>query len=228
MQDEKQPEDVVRAEGLTVRRGGRAIVDDVSFAIDPGPPFAIVGESGAGKSTILLAATGLIKAASGRVLVAGQDISRVSGRERARLVGIVFQEYELFPHLSVLENVMLAPTLRGDGEVEKRARTLFEELAIPHLADRQPHELSGGQKQRVAIARGLVLEPRVLFFDEPSAALDERTTGDLARLLERISERSQVVIVSHDKPFLELCCPRGVRVHAGKIASEGALAGLFA
>jgi len=214
-------------EDVSVRRGGRLVVEQVSLKLESGPAFALVGESGAGKTSLLLAAAGLTKPASGRVRIAGRDVHATPRVERARLLGLVFQEYELFPHLTVLENVTLAPNLRKDVQAAARARALLEELGLGGLEGRSPHQLSGGQKQRVAIARSLALEPRVLFFDEPSAALDEKTGAELAGLLVALAARIQVVIVSHDRRFLEQCAPRGARLEAGRLARVGELAELF-
>lgn len=210
-------------QGLVVRRGGVRIIEDLSLEIRRGPPFAILGESGSGKTTLLFAAMGLIPIEKGRVEVLGLRVDALSPRERARRMGLVFQDYQLFPHLTAWENVMLAPRLQKREGAEALARELLADLRIDELADRRPHELSGGQKQRVAIARSLVLEPSLLFFDEPSAALDAKTSEELADLLRGINERTQVVVVSHDMAFVERCAPRGIRMEGGRILASGAL-----
>lgn len=212
---------------IDVHRGGQHVVRDVSLSIAAGEPFAIVGESGAGKTSLLMAAAGLLRPTRGTARVAGQDVHAADRTERARLLGLVFQEYHLFPHLTVAENVGLAPRLQQDSAAQERGLTLLQELGLGALVDRSVQELSGGQKQRVAIARSLALEPRVLFFDEPSAALDEKTGLELASLLKELAIRIQVVIVSHDRTFLEGCCPRGARLAGGRLVSEGPLGKLF-
>lgn len=214
---------LLRIEGLRVRRGGRRVIDGLSLRIERGGPFAIVGESGSGKTTLLYAVAGLLPAEAGSVEILGQRLRALGPRERARLFGLVFQDYQLFPHLSAWENVLLAPMLQGNDEAADLAAHLFQELRIEGLEERRPHELSGGQKQRVAIARSLVLQPAILFFDEPSAALDSRTGEELADLLRSINERTQVVVVSHDTAFIERCCTRGIRLDAGQIVQEGPL-----
>ncbi len=208
---------------LFVRRGGQRILADLSLTIDRGAPFAILGESGSGKTTLLFAATGLIPVEKGSVEVLGHRVDALAPRERSRLFGLVFQDYQLFPHLTARENVLLAPRLQGREGAEDAAEALFRELRIDGLAERRPHELSGGQKQRVAIARSLVLEPSILFFDEPSAALDARTSVELADLLLEINARTQVVVVSHDMAFVERCAPRGIRMEGGRIVADGRL-----
>lgn len=223
-----EAQSLLQLQDVSVRRGGRTVVQEVSLDVASGPPFALVGESGAGKTSLLLAAAGLIQPARGTVRIGGRDVHAIPRVERARLLGLVFQDHELFPHLTALENVTLAPRLRRDARAGDRARALLEELGLGGLEDRGPHQLSGGQKQRVAIARSLALEPRVLFFDEPSAALDERTGAELAALLVALAARIQVVIVSHDRRFLEQCCPRGARLEAGRLVRTGTLSSIFA
>lgn len=213
---------VLEAERLTVTRGGRAVLSALDLRVMRGPPLAIVGPSGCGKTTLLLALAGLTSIASGSAKVVGEAISRLAPRERARRVGVVFQDYQLFPHLSVVENVRLAPALHAVEGYRARADALLDALDIAELGTRGCHELSGGQRQRVAIARCLVLEPAVVLFDEPSAALDPRATRDLAELLTSLSSTAQIVVVSHDRTFVEACCPRAVRLDGGRIASTGA------
>lgn len=214
---------LVKLDGVAVRRGARRILSGLSLEIRRGEPFAIVGESGSGKTTLLYAATGLVPIESGRVEILGKSISRLGRRERSRLFGLVFQDYQLFPHLTARENVLLAPELHGLRDAEALADHLFDELRIADLVDRRPHEMSGGQRQRVAIARSLVLQPAVLFFDEPSAALDAKTSEELADLLLAINRRTQTIVVSHDAAFIERCCARGIRLAEGRIAASGEL-----
>jgi len=218
---------LLRVDSLTVFRGRRKVLDCVSLEIAEGEPFAIVGESGSGKTTLLYAVTGLLAMSEGTVKIRGRRVAALSARERAKLVGLVFQDYQLFPHLSVWDNVLLAPMLHGKMGADRLARRLLEQLRIDNLASRHPHELSGGQKQRVAIARSLVLEPSVLFFDEPSAALDAKTSDELAVLLRQISDRTQVVVVSHDHAFIERACTRGARMASGRVVREGGLAAIL-
>lgn len=221
------PDAVLRTDRLTVMRGGRTVLWDVDLAIERGAPMAIVGPSGCGKTTLLLAFAGLIPIASGQARVMGDSVSALAPRERAKRVGVVFQDYQLFPHLTVMENVCLAPSLHQIEGHRERAEALLTRLEIHGLANHGCHELSGGQRQRVAIARCLVLRPSVVLFDEPSAALDPRTSRDLAGLLGSLSETTQVVVVSHDPAFVTLCCPRAARLEKGRIAGLGTPADLF-
>lgn len=211
----------VSARGVVVRRGGRTILDKVDVLVPAGPPFAIVGRSGSGKTTLLLALGGLLVPDAGTIEVGPEPLDRLAPRERARRVGLVFQDHQLFPHLTAHDNVALAPRLHGHADADARARALLDDLDLAGLGSRRPHQLSGGQRQRVAIARALALEPRVVLFDEPSAALDPRTSRDLAALLSGLRARTQVVVVSHDLPFVEACCEAGVRLESGRVAATG-------
>ena len=218
---------LLAARDARARRGGALVLDGVSLAIFRGPPYALVGPSGSGKTTLLFCAAGLLPLAGGTIEITGAAVGRLPPRERAARAGLVFQDYQLFPHLSAIENVCLAPRLHGRPGYRARAEALLGELGLEGLGGRAPHELSGGQKQRVAIARSLILEPALLLLDEPSAALDERTTAELAALLLALNARSQIVVVSHDRGFVERCCARGARMEGGKLCAEGDLGDIF-
>src|SRR5689334_9562394 len=147
-------------------------VDDVSFAIEPGEFFAMLGPSGSGKTSCLRLVAGFDAPDAGQVLLDGQDVSSVPPYERN--VNTVFQDYALFPHMSVLQNVAYGPRVQGveRAEREGRARDMLELVQLAALGDRRPAQLSGGQRQRVALARALINHPKVLLLDEPLGALD--------------------------------------------------------
>jgi len=218
---------VLSVDRLTVRRGANLVLDAISLDVEAGTPYAIVGESGAGKTTLLSVVCGLLEPDSGEVKIRGRSLAGLEPRERAVQVGLVFQDHQLFPHMTALENVTLAPRLRGAKNADEAGRALFASLGLAGFEGRRPHEMSGGQKQRVAIARALALEPHVVLFDEPSAALDPKTTRDLAELLMGLADKRQIVVVSHDQPFVEQCCPRGVRLEKGKVGVLGDAAAIF-
>lgn len=220
-------EALVVVENLKVLRSGTSVLNGVSLSIQKGGAYAIVGESGSGKTTLLYTLLGLIPIASGSVRVSGKNPVSLSARERAKLMGLVFQEYALFPHMTVEANIEFAPRQHGLTDITKHASELLGHLGIESLRKRYPHEISGGQKQRVAIARSLMLAPDVIFFDEPSAALDLKTTRELASLLAQLSEKTQVVIVSHDLPFIEMFCERGCLMREGTVQLEGPLKSLL-
>lgn len=208
---------------LEIWRGHNKVINSIDLQIVRGDPFAIVGESGSGKTTLLNAMTGLLPNFQGTVFYHEHEVRSLSFSERASLFGLVFQDYQLFPHLSVLDNIMLAPNVRDLPITRESAIDLLDNLGIKDLHMRFPHQISGGQKQRVAIARSLILSPQILFLDEPSAALDEKTTEQLAKLLLKLNEKIQIVIVSHDQLFLRLCCSEGIQMQSGKITATGPL-----
>ncbi|MEL6185920.1 MAG: ABC transporter ATP-binding protein, partial [Myxococcota bacterium] len=177
-------------------------LDHVSFAVDRGEALAIVGPSGCGKSTLLHLLGCLDRPTGGRYLLEGRDVSTLTEDERARTrnahVGFVFQAFNLLPRMNALENVEL-PLLYGDAnEARSRARDALARVGLADRAHHRPNELSGGQKQRVAIARALVTRPSILLADEPTGALDSRTSGEvLDLLLDLNADGSTLIIVTH-------------------------------
>lgn len=210
---------VLRIQNLSLRRGDSSVLKNISFEISQGGPFCLIGESGSGKTSLLYAILKLIPMQVGEVLLNGEPLPEKSA-ELALHLGIVFQDYQLFPHLTVSENITLAKRLRGEVPDIK---DLASRLGITELLRRYPHELSGGQKQRIAIARSLVLQPEFLFLDEPSSALDVATSNALADLLTELNEKTQIVCVSHDIPFLRRFCTRGIRIGNGAVEAVGLL-----
>jgi ABC-type polar amino acid transport system ATPase subunit len=199
---------VLNVRSLEVRRGGRTIVADVSFAASPGEIVVLMGASGAGKSTILRALAGLDPIAAGTISI-------------PRPVGMVFQFHHLFANMTAHQNVWLAPVhvlkrLRIDAE--ERAQQLLVSLGVGARASAMPHELSGGEAQRVAIARALAIEPPVLLMDEPTASLDPARRGDLAATLRRLAtEARTIVIATHDAEFARACAHRVLHLANGRI-----------
>jgi ABC-type polar amino acid transport system ATPase subunit len=193
---------------LEVRRGDRTIVADVSFAASRGEIVALMGASGAGKTTILRALAGLDSIAAGTVSI-------------ARPVGMVFQFHHLFANMSAHKNVWLSPVhvfKRPRLEAERRAQELLASLGVGHRASAMPHELSGGEAQRVAIARALAIEPEVLLMDEPTASLDPARRGDLASTLRQLAtEGRTIVVATHDAEFARACAHRVLAVENGKV-----------
>jgi putative ABC transport system ATP-binding protein len=215
---------VLKVENLTKQvsspEGLLTIVRDVSFAIEAGERVAIVGESGAGKSTLLALLAGLDTPTSGRVLLAGTDLTSLDEDGRARLraarVGFVFQSFHLVPALTALENVMLPLELAGRSDARRTARDALERVGLKSRTGHYPRQLSGGEQQRVALARAFVTRPAVLFADEPTGNLDTATGTRIGDLLFEMnaSSRTTVVLVTHDNT-LAARCGRILRMQAG-------------
>ena len=202
---------LVDVRSIEVRRGARTIVRDVSFAAATGEIVALMGASGAGKSTILRAMAGLDPVAAGTVSI-------------PKPVGVVFQFHHLFANMTAHKNVWLAPVhvfKRARADAEQRASELLDSLGVGHRAGAMPHELSGGEAQRVAIARALAIEPRVLLLDEPTASLDAARRGDFASTLRRLAADGRtIVIATHDDDFAGACANRMLIIEDGRITSR--------
>jgi sulfate transport system ATP-binding protein len=216
----------VEIQGLTRRfaRGGPPAVSDVSFTAPAGKITALLGPSGAGKSTVLRTIAGLEYPDMGRVLIDGQDC--VNARIQDRGVGLVFQSYALFDHLSVRDNVGFGLEVRGrpKAEIKTRVDELLELVQLANLGDRRPQQLSGGQRQRVAFARALAVKPRVLLLDEPFGALDAKVRVELREWLKAMHEKTHLttVLVTHDQEEAFEISDHVVVLFDGKVAQAGA------
>lgn len=213
------------------------VLQDISLAVEEGEVVSILGPSGSGKSTLLRCATFLEQIDSGSIAYGGKvyvenDTAGIAKKpERAKILeaqsnfGLVFQDFNLFPHFSVLKNVMDAPVKnqkRPKQEVEKEARALLAKMGLEGKEDAYPCELSGGQKQRVAIARALALRPKMLYFDEPTSALDPEITAEILRVLKGLAaEKMTMVIVTHEIDFARAVSDRVIFMDGGKVVEEG-------
>lgn len=197
------------------------ILNNVSFEIQAGESLAIVGISGSGKTTLLGLLAGLDLPTSGRIVFDGIDLNSLdeNGRAsiRAQSVGFVFQNFQLLPSLTALENVMLPLELNGK-EAEQEAKGLLDKVGLADRFTHYPHQLSGGEQQRVAIARAFAINPRVLFADEPTGNLDQTTATQIIRLLFELNEHFQttLVCVTHD-PLLGDRCQRTLHLKGGQL-----------
>jgi iron(III) transport system ATP-binding protein len=213
----------VEFRAVTKRYGAVTAVDAVSFTIEPGTLVTLLGPSGCGKTTTLRLIAGLEIASEGRIVIGGEDVTTLSASERD--VSMVFQSYALFPHMSVIENVAYGPTVQGAPK--KRAVELAAEklklVGLAGLEKRSPSELSGGQQQRVAVARALVLEPKVLLFDEPLSNLDaklrRRVREDIRELQQKL--RLTVAYVTHDQEEALAVSDRIIVMSNARIAQIG-------
>jgi ABC-type polar amino acid transport system ATPase subunit len=218
---------VLRVEALSLRRGERSVLAEITFDVTRGELVALMGPSGAGKTTILRAIAGLESFQSGSVEVedlamdSGASITRAKLRALQRKVGMVFQFHHLFEHLTAIKNVWLAP-VHAYGvplrEAERQARELLAALGVEHRAAALPRELSGGEAQRVAIARALAVDPPLLLMDEPTASLDPARRLELRDLLRGLLRDGRTLIVAtHDEEFARGCATRVLRVMEGRV-----------
>lgn len=221
---------LVSAQGLTKAFHGRTILDGVDFNIDTGEIVVIIGKSGSGKSTLLRAMAGLTEPDQGTMRFSGADVFRNGIRTKAwdharNDVGMVFQAYTLWPHMSVFQNLTLAPGKKGqntNGDLRASALQALAEVGMEHHIDSRPSQLSGGERQRVAIARALMMKPKLLLCDEITSALDPPVAADVLGVLTRLKkeENLAVALVTHDMAFAAKAADRLVFFSNGKIAVD--------
>jgi ABC-type polar amino acid transport system ATPase subunit len=221
---------MITVESLSKTRSGCRVLAEVSLTGAPGSVTAIVGPSGSGKSTLLRCLNGLEVFDAGGVTIAGHRLAAGPHApallERVRRdVGMVFQQFNLFPHLTAVENVALSPrVVLGLAAAEARSRglDLLERVGLRSFADARPATLSGGQQQRVAIARALAMQPRVMLFDEPTSALDPAMSAEVLDTVVDLARGGQtMVVVTHDHGFARLAASHVVELDAGRVARQG-------
>ena len=224
--------DLLQINNLSKSFHKHCVLRDISFNVGRGEVVAIIGPSGSGKTTLLRCATMLEKADGGSIAMGGVDFlnhgvyaDKQKIREAKSKCGMVFQAFNLFPHMSVLENIVDAPIhVAGvpSGEAEAKAMELLNKMELAEYARAYPCELSGGQQQRVAIARALALNPEILFFDEPTSALDPELTKGVLRVIRSLAEENMtMVIVTHEMDFAGMVADRIVFMADGVIVEEG-------
>lgn len=198
------------------------ILEDINLDIKTGESVAIVGSSGAGKSTLMTLLAGLDTPSDGVIELLGNDLTSLNDEARAAIrsefVGFVFQSFLLIPSLSALDNVTLPCLLKGEDEDTERAKSLLTAVGLEHRMEHSPAQLSGGEQQRVALARAFMIQPKVLFADEPTGNLDQQTAEKVIELLFELNKQhgTTLVLVTHDMKLAELC-ERRIRMHAGKL-----------
>jgi polar amino acid transport system ATP-binding protein len=226
---------IVRIENVVKEFGPLRVLDGVGFDVARGQTVAVVGRSGSGKSTLLRCIAGLETVQGGRIEVCGHEVGLPGTAARAQLrrdVGMVFQSYNLFPHLTVERNITLALTLVKKESKEAARKRAADVLALVGLTDKlrsYPEQLSGGQQQRVAIARSLALQPQVMLFDEVTSALDPELTAEVLAVMEDLARRGMTMIsVTHEMGFARRVADLVVFMHQGKVWEIGPTAELFA
>ncbi len=220
-------EEMVRFRNLRKSFGAVEILKGVSFSVRSGEVVALIGRSGSGKSTALRCVNGLESVTAGELHVCGRKMheGNIDLAELRKEVGIVFQSYNLFPHLTAEENVMLAPRkVKGLGKSEARelAAHVLQQVGLADRAGYYPEQLSGGQQQRVAIARSLAMQPKVMLFDEVTSALDPELTGEVLRVIEGLAGGGMtMLLVTHEMAFARNVADQIVFMHQGVVRENG-------
>ena len=215
--------------------GGTKVLRDISFSLEEGQALSIIGSSGSGKTTLLRCLNFLETPDSGRIAVRGRNLldGSLSPQERRRNrlhFGLVFQDFNLFPQYTALENVTLARRLLAESErtgeapeaIRREGEALLEQMGLGDRMGHYPHQLSGGQKQRVAIARALAMKPDILCFDEPTSALDPELTGEVLKVIRQLArQRTTMVIVTHEMAFARDVADQVIFMDGGVIVEQG-------
>ena len=224
---------MLEVKNLKKSYGNNQVLKGISFKVETGDKIAIVGASGCGKSTLLRCLNLLEKPNSGDIYFHETNITKLKDLSPIReKMGMVFQQFNLFNNLTVLENIILAPVtlkIMDKNIAVKKALKLLNAIGLKRKKDNYPHELSGGEQQRVAIARALIMNPDLLLFDEPTSALDPSMVNDVLDLINEIAESGMTfIIVSHEIAFVRKCCNKLLYIESGKIAFFGSIEEAFA
>ena len=217
---------LVELEAVTKSFGDNVVLDDIDLTIDRGQAVVVAGPSGSGKSTMLRCINGLETVNSGDIRFDGHSVPRAGkGIYNLRAeIGMVFQQFNLFPHKTVIDNITLGPReVKGvsDDEATSRAKALLERVGIPEKANDFPADLSGGQQQRVAIARALAMEPKLMLFDEPTSALDPEMIREVLDVMRDLARSGMtMIVVTHEMGFAREVCDRIVFIDDGKIVED--------
>ena len=226
---------MITVKDLTMRFGETTVLNGISEQIDKGEKVVIIGPSGSGKSTFLRCLNLTEKPTSGSIVFDGQELTSLHDRELnliRRRMGVVFQHFNLFPHLSIRRNITLAPVRLGiltQEQADEKAAELLKRVGLADKADAYPAQLSGGQKQRIAIARSLAMNPEVILFDEPTSALDPEMVGEVLELMKQLAEDGMtMVVVTHEMGFAREAASRILFMADGTIMEQNTPAEFFA
>lgn len=225
MNKEKSP--AIKVSGLRKSFGDNEVIKGIDFEVAHGEVISLIGPSGSGKSTILRMLNRLEDPTSGRVVIEGTDITDPATNLNAvrQHIGMVFQHFNLFPNMTVIENIMLAPVelkKKSSKDARDYAMRLLERVGLSDKADERPHKLSGGQKQRVAIARALAMEPQIMLFDEATSALDPEMVGEVLQVIRDLAKEGMtMILVTHEMGFAREVCDRVFFLAGGELVESG-------
>ena len=218
---------IMEFRGVNKYFGDFQVLKDIDFSVDEGEVVVVIGPSGSGKSTLLRCINGLEEITSGELIVDGMRVNdKKTDLNRLRCeIGMVFQQFNLYPHMTVAQNIKLAPTKVkniSEKEADERCSRLLERVGIPEQANKYPESLSGGQQQRVAIARGLAMEPKIMLFDEPTSALDPEMINEVLEAMADLARGGMtMVVVTHEMGFARRVADRVVFMDEGRIIEVG-------
>ena len=219
----------IKLEHLTKRFGDTVAVNDLSITLESGKLIALLGPSGCGKTTTLNMISGILPVSGGSIFFDDRDVTNLPPEKRG--IGLVFQNYALYPHMTVLQNICFPMELAGvkKADAEKRARELLEMVGLPDKANAYPAQLSGGQKQRIAIARALATNPKVLLCDEATSALDPNTTHAILTLIKDINKKLgiTVVVITHQMSVVKEICTHVAILDDGEVVENGLVSAVF-
>lgn len=222
--------DIVSMQRLNKYFGDLHVLKDIDLTVQQGEVVVIIGASGSGKSTLIRCVNGLEEYESGQLTVDSENLAPKGSNPKAlatirKEVGMVFQQFNLFPHLTVQKNIMLAPMKvreAGKSAAAETAKKLLNRVGIGNQAEKYPSQLSGGQQQRVAIARALAMEPRLMLFDEPTSALDPEMIGEVLDVMRELAKEGMtMMVVTHEMGFAREVADRVIYIHEGQIVEEG-------
>ncbi len=224
---------MITVKNLKKKFGNKIVLKGIDLNVEKGECVVIIGPSGCGKSTLLRCINGIEKLTSGKVIFEGKDINskHVDINKIREKMGMVFQQFNLFPHLTVKENIVLAPIklkLMSKEDANKKALELLELIDLKDKVDMYPSQLSGGQKQRIAIARSLIMNPDVMLFDEPTSALDPEMVDEVSNLMKDLAKQGMtMIVVTHEMSFVKECATRVIFMENGNIIEEGTVKEIF-
>ena len=223
---------MLEVKNLKKKFGKNVVLKGINLTVEKGDKLAIIGPSGCGKSTFLRCLNGIETPTSGKIIFEETEVTNQTDLSEIRKkMGMVFQQFNLFPHLTVEENIILAPVklnMMTEEEAKKRAKELLQSINLEDKKNHYPEQLSGGQKQRVAIVRALIMNPDILLFDEPTSALDPEMVGEVLELIKDIADKGMtMIIVSHEMNFVKKCANKVVFMDEGKISFSGTTSEVF-